>query len=283
MSRTDRKLRTREQVEQVIGLPTHAVIPLVDKKEAGALAVTPDRHDPLADAYRRLRSIVTFTNTGTDGTIAAGSTTLVVSAGPADGKSSVSANLIAAFAETGARTIGVNTDFRRPTLLSKLGVARSDIVGITLRDMQTAPLNLITTPTETTNLIMVDLSTIQDHSPGQLARATASILPRIKEVSDAVVIDTSPVGATAEVLEFMPLVDNVIVVVKLNHTSIRTAQRTIETVRTLSAGNLLLVVLGGSAADSNEYYYQYKETTERTGPFRRKKAKDAKSEVSVPL
>jgi Mrp family chromosome partitioning ATPase len=282
MSRTDRKLRTREQVEQVIGLPTHAVIPLVDKKEAGALAVTPDRHDPLADAYRRLRSIVTFTNTGTDGTIAAGSTTLVVSAGPADGKSSVSANLIAAFAETGARTIGINTDFRRPTLLSKLGVARSDIVGITLRDMQTAPLNLITTPTETSNLIMVDLSTIQDHSPGQLARATASILPRIKEVSDAVVIDTSPVGATAEVLEFMPLVDNVIVVVKLNHTSIRTAQRTIETVRTLSAGNLLLVVLGGSAADSNEYYYQYKETTERTGPFRRKKAKDAKSEVSVP-
>ena len=106
---------------------------------------------------------------------------------------------------------------------------------------------------------MVDLSTVKDHSPGQLARATASILPRLVDVSDAVVIDTSPVGATAEVLEFMPLVDNVIVVVKLNHTSIRTAQRTIETVRALSTGNLLLVVLGGGAADSNEYYYQYKE------------------------
>ena len=289
MSRTDRKVRSRTQVEQIIGLPTHAVIPLVDKKVAGELAVTPDRHDPLADAYRRLRSIVTFTSTSTsssssssNGIVARGSTTLVVSAGPGDGKSSVSANLVAAFAETGARTIAINTDFRRPTLLQKLGIDRSDIVGITLSDMKTAPLNLITTPTETNNLVAVDLSTVRDHSPGQLARATAGILPRLADVADAVVIDTSPVGATAEVLEFLPLVDNVVVVVKLNHTSIRTAERTIETVRTLSSGNLLLVVLGGSAADSNEYYYQYKESVERTGPFRRKKAKDAESEVSVP-
>lgn len=275
MSRTDRKLRSREQIEQIIGLPTHAVIPLVDKKDADALAVTPNRHDPLADAYRRLRSIVTFTSTDSDGIIKAGSTTLVVSAGPGDGKSSVSANLIAAFAETGARTIAINTDFRRPTLLQKLGVARSDIVGITLSDMKTAPLNLITTPTGTNNLIAVDLSTVQDHSPGQLARATAGMLPRLSDVADAVIIDTSPVGATAEVLEFMPLADNVIVVVKLNHTSIRTAQRTIETVRTLSKGNLLLVLLGGSTADSNEYYYQYKDDSERTGPFRRKKSRNA--------
>lgn len=273
MSRTDRKLRSREQVEQIIGLPTHAVIPLIDKKDAESLAVTADRHDPLADAYRRLRSIVSFTNTESDGSVSSGSTTLVVSAGPGDGKSSVSANLISAFTETGARTIGVNTDFRRPTLLDRLGVARTDIVGLSLRDLKTAPLALITTPTDSNNLIMLDLSTLPDHSPGQLARATVGILPRLSEVSDAVVIDTSPVGATAEVLEFMPLATNVIVVVKLNHTSIRTAQRTIETVRTLSNGNLLLVVLGDNGSDSGEYYYQYKEPSDRTGPFRRKKTK----------
>ncbi|MFT6290186.1 MAG: Mrp family chromosome partitioning ATPase [Ilumatobacter sp.] len=285
LSRTDRKLRTREQVEQVIGLPTHAVIPLVDKKQAAAMAVTPDRHDPLADAYRRLRSIVTFTSVGADGTLAAGATTLVVSAAPADGKSSVSANLIAAFTETGARTIGVNTDFRRPALLKRLGIVASDIVGITLSDMPAAPLNLITTPTETSNLVMVDLSTMRDHSPGQLARATASLVPRLKEESDAIVIDTSPVGATAEVLEFMPVVDNIIVVVKLNHTSIHAAQRTIETVRALSTGNLLLVVIGGRAGESNEYHYhnQHKDTTERTSQFRRKKSRESATEVSVSM
>ncbi len=271
MSRTDRKLRTREQVEQIIGLPSHAVIPLVNSKDVDGLAVTSDRHDQLADSYRRLRSIVTFVDSQSDEERGRASTTLVVSAGPSDGKSSVSANLIAAFAETGVNTVGVNTDFRRPTLLRKLDVPRTDIVGLTLGELQTAPLNLITTPTETGNLVMVDLSTVKGHSPGQLARATAALIPRLAKASGAVVVDTSPIGATAEVLEFIPLVDNVVMVVRLNHTSIRTAQRTIETVRSLTTGNLLLVVVGGSSTDSNDYYYQYDEGRKRSGRFRRKK------------
>ncbi len=275
LSRADRKLRSREQVEQLVGSPAHAMIPLVTGKEAVPLAVTPDRHDPLADSYRRLRSIATFTS-GPEGT----GTTLVVSAGPGDGKSTVSANLIAAYAEAGGRTLGVNTDFRRPTLLKKLGVAPSDIVGIGLDDITTAPLSLMTTPTVTPNMVMVDLSTMQGHSPGQLARATAALLPRLAEVGDEVVIDTSPVGATAEVLEFLPLADTVILTVRLNHTSSRALERTIDTIRALSTANLLLVLIGGSSNDSSEYYYQYTDREPNRGrSFRRRGSDDATAAV----
>lgn len=284
LARSDRKLRTREQVEQVVGLPAHAAIPAVDAKNADELAVRSDRHDSLSDAYRRLRSIVSFTSTGSAGALGNGPVTLVVSASPGDGKSSVSANLISAYQETGVRTIGVNTDFRRPTLLSKLGIAPSEVIGLSLADIRTAPLNLITTPTDAANLIMVDLATMKGQSPGELARATAGLLPRLADVSDAVIIDTSPVGATAEVLEFMPLVDNVILVVRLGHSSIKTVARTIETVRALATGNLLLAVIGGTSSDSNEYYYQYSEAKPSSGRFRRKKsAKPTVDEVSVSV
>ncbi len=285
LARADRRLRTRAHAEQVVGLPAHAIIPVVDKKDADRLAVRPDRHDPVSDAYRRLRSIVAFTTGSAEEAAGRGSVTLVVSASPGDGKSSVSANLIAAYQETGARTIGINTDFRRPTLLRKLEVPASDIVGLTVADIRTAPLNLVTTPTDSPNLILVDLATMKGHSPGELARATAGLLPRLADVADAVVIDTSPIGATAEVLEFLPLVDNVILVVRLDHSSIKTVARTIETVRALSTANLLLAVIGGSSADSNEYYYQYTQTEAPTGRFRRKKPippSPATVEVSVP-
>ena len=48
---------------------------------------------------------------------------MVGSAGPKEGKTTTSVNLAAVFAETGARVLVVNCDFRRPTLHSFFDLA----------------------------------------------------------------------------------------------------------------------------------------------------------------
>jgi Mrp family chromosome partitioning ATPase len=110
---------------------------------------------------------------------------------------------------------------------------------------------------------VLDLAGVRGNTPGDLARVTARLLPRIGEIADSIVVDTSPVGATAEVLEFVPKADNIVVVVRLGHTTASTAQRSIETIRTLSRGNVLLVLVGGDASSGDQYYYYY--STSRSG------------------
>ena len=62
-------------------------------------------------------------------------------------------------------------------------------------------------------------------------------------------------GRGAEVLEFVPLADTIIMTVTLGHTNINAARRAIEMIRALSTGNILLVIIGGDTNDTNYYYY----------------------------
>jgi Mrp family chromosome partitioning ATPase len=257
LGRADRKIRTPQQAEEVLGLAVNTAIPAMRHHDSSVLAVTPGRHEPLSDSYRTLRSMLVFLDNEKPALRDRASVTLVVSPGPGDGKTSVSANLAAAMVESGSRTVAVNTDFRRPTLSSRLGVADPEPAGLDLHEIASAPLELILAPGGDPGLAVLDLARVRGNTPGDLARVTSRILPRIGEIADAIVVDTSPVGATAEVLEFVPQADNIVMVVRLGHTTATTAKRSIETIRTLSRGNLLLVLVGGGSGSGDQYYYYY--------------------------
>jgi Mrp family chromosome partitioning ATPase len=263
LGRADRKIRTPQQAAEVLGLAVNTAIPAVRNHDRSVLAVAPGRHDPLSDSYRTLRSMLTFLDNENAELRDRASLTLVVSPGPGDGKTSVTANLAAAMVESGSRTVAVNTDFRRPTLSDRLGVSDPEPAGLDLHEIASAPLELVLAPGEDPGLAVLDLAGVRGNTPGDLARVTARLLPRIGEIADSIVVDTSPVGATAEVLEFVPKADNIVVVVRLGHTTASTAQRSIETIRTLSRGNVLLVLVGGDASSGDQYYYYY--STSRSG------------------
>jgi Mrp family chromosome partitioning ATPase/capsular polysaccharide biosynthesis protein len=278
LGRADRKIRSVEQAEELLGLPANTTIPLVRHHDSTVLAVTPGRHDPLSDSYRTLRSMLVFLDNENDELRTRASITLVVSPGPGDGKTSVSANLVAAMAESGGRTVAINTDFRRPTLSARLGVIDPEPAGFDLHEIESAPLELVLSPASDPGLAVLDLSGMRGNTPGDLARVTAKILPRVAQIADTIVVDTSPVGATAEVLEFVPQADNIVMVVRLDHTTASTARRSIETVRTLSKGNLLLVLVGADSA-GDSYYYYYSSAASRgsgeTSWFGRRRGRNA--------
>ena len=235
-----------------------------------------DRHDPLSDSYRRLRSIISFIDDGAHRADDRGAIIVIVSPGPGDGKSSIAANLASAFAETGDRIVAVNSDFRRPTLSQRLSIVHPEPIGFELDEIVHAPLELVLTPINADDLSVLDLSAMRNHNPGDLARVTARVLPRIAAVNDYVVVDTSPIGATAEVLEFVPLADTIVMVVRLGHTSIQAARRTAETIRTLSTANVVLVLIGGESDETSYYYYSNTPPEPEATPKARKHPRPAK-------
>ena len=273
LARADRRIRTTDQLTAILGVEVNTAIPAVRHHKTDQLAVRPGHYGPLSDSYRTLRSMIAFLDAGRqhDGRAAV---TLVVSPGSGDGKTSVSANLAAAFVESGSKTVAINTDFRRPTLSTRLGVADPEPSGLDLRAIQSAPLELILAPGADPGLAVLDLSGMRGVAPGDLARVTASMIPRIAEAADAIVIDTSPVGATAEVLEFVPSADIIVMVVRLGHTTAAAARRTVDTIRALSTGGLVLVVVGGETGEADKYYFYAQPEPKDTNMFGRRKAKE---------
>ena len=267
LGRLDRRIRNREHAEAVFGGTTYTNIPLVSTKAEG-LDVRSERHDQLSDSYRTLRSVVAFSQAALDDDGPPHArVTLVVSACAGDGKTSVAANLAAAMAETGKRVVLVNGDFRRPTLAKRLLENAPATLPFALEDLTTAPLLQLLQRTTTANLALLDLSSVKA-SPGNLARATNRLMPDLIGISDAVVIDSSPIGLTAEVLDLLPLADTVVMVIRLGHTLAATAQRTMEMLQSLTSATIHLALMGDAGGQSP--YYEYESHPQK------KPAKDGK-------
>jgi len=158
--------------------------------------------------------------------------------------------------ETGQRTIVVNTDFRRPRLAASVTTSPPGDLPFELSDLSVVDPTWLLSDTVLPDLSLLDLNSIEG-SAGDLARATAQLLPRLQDCADAIVIDTSPLGATAEVLEAVPLADVIVLVARIGQTTVQTAQRAIDVLRDVSTAPVVLV-LTGLRPDRN-LYYEYSE------------------------
>lgn len=262
LARLDRRIRTREQAEDVTGLRARVIIPKAKDEKHALAVVSSGRHDSLSDAYRTLRNVVGFVH-GSLPPVNRARITLIVSAGPGEGKTAVSSNLAATFAETGQRTVAVNSDFRRPQLATRLTDNPWDPTPYILEDLAWVEPAQLLRATRFQNLSMLDLGGLG--TPDELARVTASLLPRLAEDFDAIVVDTSPVAATAEVFELVPIADVIILVVRTGRTEMETARRTIAILKDLTTAPVLLVITG-MKQERPEYYYDYKDRRQAAAP-----------------
>lgn len=250
LGQLDRKVRSREQAEDLVSMRARVTIPTVRRTEGGVV-VSGGRHDPLSDAYRTVRNVVGFVQGGLE-PVKRARITLVVSPGPGDGKTSLSANLAAAFLEMDQRTIAVNTDFRRPRLYEALMGTPPPTIPFDLHELDEVPRRALPLDTTANNMKVLDLSTVPG-SPGELVRATIRQIERLRDVADQIVIDTSPVGATAEVLDLVPYADVIVMIARVGHTSIDATDRTISILRDIADAPIVFV-LGGIKTERNPYH-----------------------------
>lgn len=113
----DTRVRTLHDIEQLTTAPLLGGIAYDPSAQKRPLIVHADPRSPRAESFRSLRTNLQFLN------VEGGPRSFIVSsAGPGEGKSTTTANLAIALAETGARVALVDGDLRLPRVADYMGI-----------------------------------------------------------------------------------------------------------------------------------------------------------------
>jgi capsular exopolysaccharide synthesis family protein len=220
----DRSLRTRDQIEEAFGAPVIGQIPAPKgwRQERPKFWF----EDTLfGEAFRNLRANLQYLAIQRPLR-----TILVTSPAPHQGKTTVTANLAAPIAQSGASTVAVEADLRRPQLEAAFGLPRagdgltSVLIGNTklaaaLTDVVLAP---VAKPDSTDHAVTVLPSGRLPPNPSELVSSgqMRELLQQLTDLYEYVLVDSPPMLLVADSLELARLVDGIIVVVRARSVTI---------------------------------------------------------------
>ena len=175
---------------------------------------------------------------------------MVASAMPGEGKTTVAVNLAMSFAESGARTLVIDTDIRRGRLNRIFGFRKAP--GLSNVLLGETPLEDAVRPTFIENLSVMNAGTPASAAPDLLASdAFATLMTALRESYDIIVLDTPPVLGLAETSVLQKHVDGVLLVVADNRTPKNSIQAAIEILRERGANMVGFVVNRVKPADQS--------------------------------
>ncbi len=216
---------------------------------------------PAAEMVRQLRSKILLAQPGRTFR-----TLLVTSAAPQDGKTVAVANLGAAMASAGMRTVVVDADFRAPSLHESfdlpnvLGLAELLSAG---RDEYQALLDkaLLETNVERLTLLPAGRPPLD---PTMLLTSPRfpELLDLLLERFDAIVMDSPPVLLAPDAVILATRADGTVMVVSAEHTSRQAARRAIKVLRDQEGVNFLGVVVNRIPLHHYAYYLPPQVTSE---------------------
>jgi len=224
-----------------------------------ALITMTQPNEPIAEAFKALRTGLLFSAVG-DKPL---SRIVVTSTVPGEGKTSTACNLAIAMAQAGKRVILVDADFRRPNLHEIFG--RGSNVGLGNMILDDHPLEDLILATDIPALSVV-CSGPAPPNPSELlgsARMTR-VLSRLHELCDVLILDTPPVGPVTDATVLAARADGVILVVDGGRTPVAAVLRTRDTLMSVNA-RIIGVVLNKLRSAQGQDYYQYYRGGEKGG------------------
>ncbi|RYF35159.1 MAG: polysaccharide biosynthesis tyrosine autokinase [Comamonadaceae bacterium] len=199
----EQRIRDPHEVEMETGLPVFSTIPLssaqkgiAERRLTGATGVRllaieqPD--DPAIESLRSLRTAMQFAMLESPN-----NRVMITGATPGVGKSFVTANFAALMAAAGKRTLLIDADLRRGHIHQYLGLQRhgglSELIAGSLTIQQTVHRQVVP------NLDLLATGQLPPN-PGELLLSDSftTILEKLSEQYDLVVIDTPPVLVAAD-------------------------------------------------------------------------------------
>jgi len=182
---------------------------------------------------------------------------LITSSGPREGKSTTVVNLAVTMAQSGARTVVVDTDMRRSRLHKSFGV--SNDVGVSNVILGEASVFDVLQPGGVEGLSMLPCGPIPPN-PAELLH-TDRFRQLIDDLSgrfDRVLFDSPPVGAVTDALVLSSMVDGVVLVIQAGKTAWQAARQAARGLQDVGA-KIFGVVLNDVDLDSRHYgtYYHY--------------------------
>lgn len=175
------------------------------------LVTITDPRSPASEAYRTLRTNLSFFSL--DKPLR---TLVVTSPAAGEGKSTTIANLAVTMAQSGRRTILVDTDLRRPTLHELFDLQLSPgLTNLVMEEVGDLPLQ----KTAVENLWLLS-SGQKPPNPADLLGAARmdQIIAQLAEKADIVLFDAPPVMAAADAAILGAKVDGVLLVIQAGKT-----------------------------------------------------------------
>jgi succinoglycan biosynthesis transport protein ExoP len=260
----DRTVKTPEDVERDLRLPFLGAIPAFDKswKEASGGLLMPlnwqppenARHyvysgaDMYWESYRALRTSLLFSSPEKRS-----HSILVTSALPGEGKSTTVVNLAITLAQTGARTLILELDMRRPKMADMFQVKKGQ--GMSRYLSGQSELNTEIHQTGIPNLFVVPAGPIPPNPPELIGSPRMSgALELLRRYFEYVIIDGPPVISVTDAVVIASRVNGVILVVQGGKTPIAAVQKARNLLRSVDA-NVLGTLVNNVKMDVSQIYY----------------------------
>jgi capsular exopolysaccharide synthesis family protein len=253
----DQRLRSAEEVNDLLGLTVLGVVPEVHKSRAALtnMQVELEPMSEVAEAFRSLRTAIYFGMPDRST-----KTLLITSPAPGDGKSTTASNLSISLAQTGKRTLLIDADLRKPVqhqtfeLSGEIGL--SDVVG------RGVPLETALQRTKIEGLDLLPCGSIPPN-PAEILNSPrfSELLATLSKRYDQIVLDSPPVLPVTDARILGAICDVTVLVLRAEKSTRKGSEHACE--RMLNVGTRLIgAVVNGVSRRKNSYgyyehYYQY--------------------------
>lgn len=248
LDRLDRRVRYPDQVSIEMGLPILGVVPRL--RNGGRRGGGPG-DSQVVEALRAIRLNLEHAY-GAAGPLV----TTITSPGSGDGKSFLSSNLAASFADAGHRTIVIDADIRRGSLHRVFSLQRKP--GLLEYLSGGAAFDAVVQTTAIQGVDFIGCGAHRNAGPELLASAAMSqLLISLRSTYGVILIDSAPLGAGVDALVLGSLTGNIVLVLRTGVTDREFAMAKLDDVSRLPIrvlGAIINDVKPGGRYGSYAYY-----------------------------
>lgn len=220
------------------------------------LIVKEDPKSPISEIFRTLRTNIQFTNTKNKL-----QSLLVTSTIAGEGKSWISANLAATFAQAGKKVIILDADMRKGRQYRIFDVSprpglSNYLSGVTENDKEVDLADYVQ-ETEIENLFVIPAGNVPPN-PSELlvSESMIHLLEKLKEICDIVIIDGPPTQLVTDSLILARIADSTVIIAEGNKTKKESLRRIVDNIQKVG-GKIAGVVLNKMKVSAKKYEQSY--------------------------
>ena len=215
-----------------------------------SLITDTDPKSPISEQFRTLRTNIQFSSL--DQKL---QTIVVTSSSPAEGKSTVAANLAVVLSQQDHRVLLVDTDLRKPTIHYTFRTQNK--YGLSTIITGQGNFEDIINESSVAGVDVLPSGPIPPNPSEMLSsKRMKQFIAEVKNEYDYVIFDTPPVNAVTDPQIMAGLVDGVVLTVRSGKTDRAEARYSVDLLKKVEA-KILGVVLNDVAMEKGNYYYYY--------------------------
>lgn len=252
--RLDSKVSAETDVRGIVQRPVLGMIPSDEILRNGKFVDPGDNRSVAVEGFRKLRTNLSFVNPDLPP-----SQILVTSANMGEGKTVTSINLSVALAEAGNRVLLIDSDLRKPSVASSLGL--NGDVGFSTYLQSGVPVSDLVQSTSLSGLEVLAAGQLPPN-PAELlgSQRARTLFEELRSVYEFVVVDAPPILPITDAVVAAKSLDGVLLVARSGQTHrahLSSAVLELETAKV----NVLGVVLNDVSERSNDQIYAYYGTS----------------------